>query len=74
MQFAEGGRGLGVAEMAYAIRHGRLSRIDASLANHVLDAMVALHESSDLARHVDLKTTCARPEPLPSGLAEGQVC
>ena len=73
MEFAEGGRGLGVAEMAYAIQHGIPSRIDASLANHILDAMVALHESSDLATHVDLKTTCARPEPLPIGLLEGQV-
>ena len=35
----EGGRGLGVAEMAQAILRDRKSRADAELANHVLDIM-----------------------------------
>ena len=65
LQFAEGGRGIGVAEMASAIREDRNSRIDAVLSNHVLDVMHALHESSDEGRHIDLQTTCARPKPLP---------
>ncbi len=63
LQFTEGGRGIGVADMAYAIRASAPSRMDAALANHVLDAMQAIHESSDLRRHVDVQTTCARPEP-----------
>ncbi len=65
-QFREGGRGIGVAEMVSAIRSGRSSRIDAVLANHVLDAMHALHESSDEGRHIDLRSTCARPDPMPA--------
>ena len=52
LRFTEGGRGIGVAEMASAISEGRPSRIDASLAYHVLDAMQALHESSDQGAHV----------------------
>lgn len=73
MEFAEGGRGLGVAEMAFAIQHGMPLRIDASLANHVLDVMIALQDSSDSATHIDLTTTCARPEPLPAGMSEGEM-
>ena len=66
LRFDEGGRGIGVAEMASAITEGRPSRIDASLAYHVLDAMEALHESSDQGQYVRLTSTCARPEPRQS--------
>ena len=64
----EAGRGIGVAEMAYALRNGRRSRVDAAMANHVLDIMHAVHESSDDNRHVTLRTTCDRPAPIPPGL------
>ena len=53
--------------MASAIAESRPSRIDASLAYHVLDAMQALHESSDQGAHVRLTSTCARPAPRQSG-------
>lgn len=67
LRFTEGGRGIGVAEMASAIQEGRPSRIDASLAYHVLDAMQALHESSDQGRHVKLESACTRPEVRETG-------
>ena len=68
----EGGRGIGVADMADALRNGRRSRVDAAMANHVLDIMHAVHESSDAGRHVELQTTCDRPEPIPPGLPLGR--
>ena len=68
----EGGRGIGVAEMADALRNGRRSRVDAAMANHVLDVMHAVHESSDDGRHVELRTTCDGPEPVPPGLPLGR--
>ena len=68
----EGGRGLGVAEMAAALRGGRRPRVDAGLANHVLDVMHAVHESSDDGRHVMLRTSCERPAAVTPGLAEGR--
>ena len=68
----EGGRGLGVAEMAGALRNERPSRVEGSLANHVLDIMHAIHESSDAGRHIELGTTCERPAAVPAGLAEGR--
>jgi predicted dehydrogenase len=67
----EGGRGLGVAEMAAALRAGRESRVDAAMANHVLDVMHAVHESSDDGRHVTLRTSCERPAAVPPGQVEG---
>ena len=67
----EGGRGLGVADMAQAILRDRKSRADAELANHVLDIMHAVHESSEQASHITLTTTCRRPEAIPPGLSLG---
>ena len=67
----EGGRGLGVAEMAAALRAGRGSRVDAAMANHVLDVMHAVHESSDDGRHVTLGTGCEPPTAVTPGQVEG---
>ncbi|MDP6453244.1 MAG: Gfo/Idh/MocA family oxidoreductase [SAR202 cluster bacterium] len=68
----EGGRGLGVADMAQAIRRDRKSRADAELANHVLDIMHAIHESSEQGSHVNLTSKCQRPEAIPPGLPLGE--
>ena len=68
----EGGRGIGVAEMADALRNRRRSRVDAAMANHVLDVMHAVYESSDDGRHIALRTTCDGPEPVPPGLPLGR--
>lgn len=69
----ENSRGIGVADMAYALRSGRPHRASGQLALHVLDAMQAFHEASDRGRHVDLKTPCERPAPLPLGLRPGEL-
>ncbi len=66
-------RGLGVADMAYAVRTGRPYRATGELAYHVLDTMVAFHDASDQSRHIELQSTCDRPAPLPTGLAEGSL-
>jgi predicted dehydrogenase len=57
-------RGLGVADMAEAIRSGRSHRANESLAYHVLDIMYAIHDSSKEGRHIDLSSTCERPDPF----------
>ena len=72
LEHPEGGRGIGVADMADALRNGRPSRVDASMANHILDIMHAVHESSNTGRHVELRTTCPRPDPIPPGLPLGR--
>ena len=65
------GRGAGVADMAYAIISGRPHRASGDLAFHVLDIMCALEESSDLGRHIEIKSTLEMPQALPPGLTDG---
>lgn len=61
------GRGVGVADMALAIRAGRPHRASGDLALHVVDAMQAFEESSRTNRHIALTTTCERPAALAPG-------
>ncbi len=62
-------RGLGVVEMAGAVRDGRTPRASGAVAYHVLDVMQAVAESASQGSHVVVESTCERPEPLPLGFA-----
>ncbi len=63
-------RGLGVADLAYALRTGRPHRANGELAYHVLDAMHGILEASSSGHHIELTSTCERPARLPAGLPE----
>jgi predicted dehydrogenase len=65
------GRGIGVADMAYAVRHGRPQRASGELAYHALDVMCAFEESSVRGEHIETTSAPPRPAPLPLGLLEG---
>jgi predicted dehydrogenase len=65
--FAENMRGLGVADMAQALRSGRPHRANGDMAYHVLDIMHAAHDASREGRHIELTSTCERPAPLTTG-------
>lgn len=56
-------RGIGVAEMAEAIREGRPHRASGELARHVLDTMLAI-EASAASQSSVLVTSSATPAPL----------
>ncbi len=71
--YVENSRGLGVADMAYALRSGRRHRASGELTYHVLDIMHAIHDASREERHIKLESTCDLPAPLPLGLREGLV-
>ena len=71
--YAKNSRGIGVADMAYALRSGRPQRASGDMAYHVLDIMHAFHDASREGRHVELSSTCTRPAPLPLGLREGTL-
>ncbi len=71
--YASQSRGLGLAEMARAIREGREPRASARMALHVLDCIEALHRSASERAFVSLATRCPRPEPMPMNLLEGRV-
>jgi predicted dehydrogenase len=66
-EFAENWRGLGVADMAQALRDGRPHRATGDLAYHVLDIMHAVHDASREGRHIELTSTCERPAPMRGG-------
>lgn len=65
-----GNRGIGVADMAYALNSGRDIRASGELAYHVLDIMNSFLDSSKEGKHVILKSTCLQPKPLPIGLKD----
>ena len=67
------GRGIGVADLAYALRSGRPHRCNSDLTYHVLDVMCAFEEASRSGKHVQIKSTCTRPAPLPTGLKPGEL-
>lgn len=69
--YATNSRGLGLADMAYAIQSGRAHRASGDLAYHVLDAMQSILESSTEEKHIHLSSQCDRPAPLPLGLPVG---
>lgn len=66
-------RGLGVADMAFAIKEGRTNRCNGEMAYHVLDVMHAIHDASDTSRSVKLKSTCKQPTPLAMNPLAGEV-
>jgi predicted dehydrogenase len=57
-------RGLGVADMAYALRRRRPHRASAELLYHVHDVMHAIHEASEMGQHVQLDSRVDRPAPM----------
>jgi predicted dehydrogenase len=65
---AEVGRGIGVADLAYALVYGRPHRASGALAYHVLDLMEAFTDASRTGRHIEIESRCERPAPLPLGL------
>jgi len=57
-------RGIGVLEMARAIRAGRPPRASGQLAYHVLDVLLAIEESAHTGQPVDVVSTAPDVPPL----------
>lgn len=70
---ADVGRGIGVADMAYALLSGRPHRASGELAYHVLDLMHSFVDASGSGSHVTLQSSCSRPAALPLGLVKGHL-
>lgn len=75
IEFANTGnsRGIGVLDMAAAMRRARPQRASGALAFHVLDIMHAVHDAAREGRHVALESSVTRPAPLPTGLRDGEI-
>lgn len=61
--YDQNSRGLGVADMAHALRQGGTPRV-AGLPLHVLEVMAAILAAADQGRHVTIETQPPRPAPL----------
>jgi predicted dehydrogenase len=69
--YAQNGRGLGLADMAAAWRNGRDNpadsrhhRANGRLAYHVLDLMWGFHEAASEQKQIIINSSCDRPEPM----------
>ena len=71
--YNENMRGIGVADMAYALRSGRQNRCSGSLAYHVLEIMTSFEKSSTDGRFIELESSCERPQAFPLGLLHGSL-
>jgi predicted dehydrogenase len=61
------GRGMGVLDMARALRFGGQPRAAADVAVHVLDVMESIAASAALRNTISVSTTCSLADLLPQG-------
>jgi len=66
--YTDENRGIGLADMVYAVRTGRPHRASGQLARHVLEASRGLFAAEAARRHVRMQYPVERPEPLPLGV------
>ena len=64
-------RGLGVVDMAHALRNGRNHRASGDLAFHVLEIMETIHTASDKGAHQTLTSAPERPAAFPLDMPLG---
>lgn len=69
----EVGRGIGVADLARAIRTGHPHRASGALGLHVLDVMETVFAAADSGQTLKVKSTVDQPAPLTPGLALGAM-
>ena len=63
-------RGIGLADMAWAMRSGRPHRASGELASHCVDVMQSLLDSAQKGRRLKLRSSCERPAAVPADLPE----
>ena len=66
-------RGIGLADLAIAIRSGRPHRASGEQAYHVLDVLLAIEEAAVAGRTIDITSTCDRPTALPAEAVGGRL-
>lgn len=65
-------RGIGVADMAWAIRNGRPHRCD-GIGYHAFEAIHGIWEATKTGKTHIMQSKPAQPAPLPSGFLDGAV-
>ena len=63
-ELTENCRGIGLADMARALREGGTYRANGELGNHVADVLITIQNSVNEDRYYQIESTCTRPDPL----------
>lgn len=71
--FSKDSRGIGVADMAYALQSGREHRASGQLARHILEVSLGIFEASKQGKHVQIKSFIDKPAALPVGLKDHKL-
>ena len=64
--YSENSRGLGLADMARAIRQNAAPRAGGHLALHVLEVMHGIHAAALAGASYTVRYSCSRPEAMPA--------
>ncbi|MEM0966927.1 MAG: Gfo/Idh/MocA family oxidoreductase [Verrucomicrobiota bacterium] len=59
-----GGRGLGLLDMVQAITEDRGPRASGAIAYHVLDCILAFHDSEESGTRITIDSSCEQPMPM----------
>ena len=65
--FDHDSRGVGAADLAWALRLGRNPRADAALGLHCFEILHGIDRSFQTRQFYRMTTTCERPAPIPKG-------
>ena len=68
--YAENSRGLGVADMCYALRNGREPRCSFERAIHILEAGVGIMNLDGEGKYHTMETSCERAKAFDAGIVE----
>jgi predicted dehydrogenase len=71
--YTENTRGLGVADMAHAMRSGRVHRASGRMALHTLETMETILKAAQAGQRLSLSTSSERPQPFPTGMTKGTL-
>lgn len=69
--YTEETRGIGAADMVYAIRNGRQPRADASINYHALEALEGIIRAQSSGTVYSMKSHVLRPVPIRDGILRG---
>jgi predicted dehydrogenase len=67
-------RGIGPAELAWALRKGRKPRTSKEMAFHGLELLLGLYQSSETRRFYQMTSTFEKPAPIPRGYLDKDYC
>ncbi len=62
--FYESSRGVGLADMCYALRNNRRPRCHADIGYHAIEVIHGIQESCKTGKIYDMISTCDRPAPI----------